>query len=371
MGRRKYSAPRHGSLGFVRKRTSRIYPRVSTWPKVSETKILGFPVYKVGMTAAIERVEKRRSYLYGKSRSIAATVLEAPPIKLIAIRGYQDTPYGLRSVEEVWTNKLYEPMREPPRDLLNPEYPKPENENKRVFLHYLKRRITLPKEPDKKFDEKYLNEKRERFENLIKEGIIQEIRALIATRPDLTVIGKKTPEVMELGVGGDPESAFNFLFERLGGYFNIDEVFSVGEFVDAIGVTKGKGFQGVVKRFGVKTLPPKTKKEKRAVGSLGPWTPGGVMWTVPRYGQLGFFKRTEYNKQIIALFASEEKFTKFNPKGGWIHYGVIKNPAVVLRGSVQGPAKRIIMLRKAIRPKYEAFEPRIIEFYYSKEKIEV
>ena len=369
MARRKYRAPRHGSLGYVRKRTSRIYPRVSSWPKIDETKILGFPVFKVGMLSVRETVENRGSLLYGITRSVASTALEAPPVKVVAIRLYQSTPYGLRSVGEIWTNKLFDPIRSPPQPLSKEEFEGQFGQDKISLFDLLRRRVTLPNNPDEAFNEKYLEKKREKFSKMIDEGLIDEVRVLVSTRPDLTGIGKKIPDLVELGVGGNPSNAFNYLLEKLGSYITVDEVFEQGEFIDIIGVTKGKGFQGVVKRFGVKILPPKTKKEKRAVGSLGPWRPGGVMWTVPRYGQLGFFKRTEYNKQILAII--NENYEKFNPKGGWLHYGIIRNPAIVVWGSVQGPAKRMVIARKAIRPKRSPFVPKIDEFYYSREQLEV
>ncbi len=363
MARRKYSAPRRGSLGYVRKRTSRLYPRISSWPQIDDTKLLGFPVYKVGMLSTIEIIEQRTHMFYGKPRSVASTALEAPPIKIVAIRAYQDTPYGLKSIGEIWAPNLDDPIRKNPFEEEN------QKQSKKTLLDYLRRKITLPKDPTKAFGEEYQNKKRGECEKLIEEGIISEVRALVATRPDLTGIGKKVPEVLEIGVGGPTQEAFNYLTTKLGDYIKVDEVFEVGQFVDIIGVTKGKGFQGVVKRFGVKILPPKTKKEKRAVGSLGPWYPAGVMWTVPRYGQLGYFKRVEYNKQILSIIT--EGYEKFNPKGGWMHYGIIRNPAVILRGSVQGPVKRIVVLRHTIRPKKSPFKPTIEGFQYSREKIGV
>ncbi len=39
-----------------------------------------------------------------------------------------------------------------------------------------------------------------------------------------------------------------------------------------------------------------------------------------------------------------------NPKGGFVKYGLVKNGFVVLKGSIPGPSKRLVMLRKAVRP---------------------
>jgi len=339
----KYHAPRRGSLGFVRKRASRIYPRVSTWPKIDEPKPLGFPVYKVGMISIQEIYERPGSIFHGIKRVIAATALEAPPIRVIGVRAYRLTPYGFVTVNETWINSLTDFEKK-----------------------YLSRKVTLPK----KIDEQLFNKRIESLSRLADDGKIDKVRLIIRTRPELTGIGKKKPEILEIELGGQITDAVKYAIDVLGKEINITDVFSPGEYVDVIGVTKGHGFQGVVKRFGVKVLPPKKKKTKRAVGSLGPWTPSRVMWTVPRYGQFGFFKRTEYNKQIMAIL-DEDKAKNLNPKGGWVRYGLIRNSAIILRGSVQGPPKRILVLRHAIRPKRKPLKPTILGIYYSREKIDI
>jgi len=339
----KYHAPRRGSLGYVRKRASRIYPRVLTWPETDKVKLLGFPVYKVGMLSVQEIYEHPGSIFHGIKRSIAATALEAPPIRVMGIRIYKLTSYGYKSIAEVWTPQITDFEKK-----------------------YLRRKITLPKN----IDEKTFEDKKNKIYEFLDNGDIDRIRLIIRTRPEMTGIGKKKPEVLELQVGGSIPESLNYAFEKIGQEINISDVFTVGQFVDVIGVTKGMGFQGVVKRFGVKLLPPKKKKTKRAVGSLGPWTPSRVMWTVPRYGQYGYFKRTEYNKQILSII-TDNKIEKFNPRGGWNRYGIIRNPSVVLRGSVQGPPKRLLVLRDAIRPQREPMTPTILGFYYSKEKLNV
>ena len=70
------------------------------------------------------------------------------------------------------------------------------------------------------------------------------------------------------------------------------------------------------------------------------------MWTVARPGQLGYQTRTEYNKRILKISDNPEDI---NRKGGFLHYGVVRNQFIVLRGSVPGPKKRLIGLRHNIR----------------------
>jgi len=107
--------------------------------------------------------------------------------------------------------------------------------------------------------------------------------------------------------------------------------------IDIIGVTKGKGYAGVVKRFGVTRLPRKTHRGLRRVGCIGAWNPSNVLFTVARSGQLGYHHRTEINKKIYRIGGATE-MDKFNartdtdltdknitPLGGFPHYGVVKN----------------------------------------------
>jgi len=188
-------------------------------------------------------------------------------------------------------------------------------------------------------------------------------RLLFETQPKLAGLPKKSSEIIEIGFGGDFESVKNFVSEKMGKEIRVDEVFQPGMLVDVIGVTKGKGFAGVVKRFGVALISHKAEKSRRKVGSLGPWTPKRTPWQVPMAGQLGFFLRTEYNKEILAIGNGEQ----INPSGGWHRYGLIKSQFMLLKGSVPGAIKRPIKIRKAIRsPK--SFHPiKIKEIVVRKE----
>lgn len=65
---------------------------------------------------------------------------------------------------------------------------------------------------------------------------------------------------------------FNIVEKGLGDIIKVDEVFAVGDLVDAIGTTKGKGFQGVVKRHGFAGVNDATHGQhnrQRAPGSIG------------------------------------------------------------------------------------------------------
>jgi len=133
--------------------------------------------------------------------------------------------------------------------------------------------------------------------------------------------------------------------------------------IDTIGVTKGKGTAGVVKRFGVTRMPRKTHRGLRKVGCVGAWHPAAVKWTVARTGQLGYHHRTELNKKIYRIGAGAVRGVKNNatteadaieknitPLGGFPQYGVVNNDFVMVKGCIVGTKKRPITLRKSLFP---------------------
>merc|ERR1712079_742731 len=142
----------------------------------------------------------------------------------------------------------------------------------------------------------------------------------------------------------------------------VADVFSQDEMVDVIGVSKGKGFEGVVTRWGVTRLPRKTHRGLRKVACIGSWHPARVQFQVPRSGQNGCGHRTEINKKIYRIGKStkddpnsamtEADLTEkgITPMGGFSHYGEVTQDWVMVRGGVMGPRKRIITMRKSLLP---------------------
>ena len=313
----KWHRPRRGSLGFSpRKRASSIIPRVRAWPVSSETKLLGFAGYKAGMTHVVMVDDRKNSPTYGEEIVVPVTVIETPPMKVMGVRVYRQTPYGLQIAGEVWATDLDQ---------------------------YLSRRLNLPK---KSRDPESLRD----IEDIV------EVRVITYTQPYLiTGVPKKVPDVMEQKIGGDPDKALDYAIEKLGKEVRVGEVFAEGAFIDVLGITKGKGFQGPVKRWGVITLDAKHARSSkhRRVGTLGPWNPHRVRWTVPQAGQMGFHQRTEYNKRILKI---GEDGSEITPEGGFPHYGVVRNEFVLVSGSVPGSVKRLIRMRDAIRPPAKTYE---------------
>jgi large subunit ribosomal protein L3 len=77
---------------------------------------------------------------------------------------------------------------------------------------------------------------------------------------------------------------------------------------------------------------------------------------------MGFHQRTEYNKRIIKIGENGEEIT---PKGGFVHYGVIRGDYVLVSGSVPGTVKRLIRMRDAIRPPQKVVYEGINVLYVS------
>jgi len=326
----KGHTPRHGSMGYYpRKRARSIVARVRRWGSLEEVKLLGFAGYKVGTLHVIKIDDNPNSPFYGQEIFKVGTVIETPPIIVGGVRVYTKSVYGLKTLGEVWAKDL-------PKDL------------ERVF--------TVPKKEN--FHEEQINKI-----NSVKDRV-DKVRIIAVMQPRLAGIHKKKPEVFEIEVGGPAKDALEYALDLLGKEVDISKVFSEGDFVDVISVTKGKGFAGVIKRFGVKKMPRwhKHRKGSRRIGSVSPQNPA-IMRTVPFPGQLGFHQRTEYHKRILKIgsVGLKEGRDDINPSGGWPHYGLVRSQYIILEGTVPGVVKRLVKLRFTIRPIKKQFEkPKIV-----------
>ncbi len=322
MGARKKHAPKRGSLAFSpRKRARSLNPVIKYWPKldVEGVKPLGFAGYKAGMTHVFYIDNYQYSPYAGQEVFSAVTIVETPPLRVIGL-----TSYTVDTVNNRLVNFKTAYAEEVPP--------------------FVKRRIVT-------FSSATGKKNLEEIEaNLDK---IKVLRLLVSTQPVLAGIHKKTPEVFELQLGGSSsiEEKFNYAKERLGGEIPVDEVFKPGDVIDVIAVTKGKGFQGPVKRWGIKLLSHKARKSRRKPGALGPWKPTATRYTVPLAGQTGFHRRTIYHVKILDIKKPED----FDHPLSFRRYGMLRNQFLFLKGSVPGPAKRLIKMRFTVRPVREEF----------------
>jgi len=350
----KKSRPHAGSKAFYpRKKARRETPGFKTaFAKFEECRPLNFLGYKAGMTHILGRDAHNKGVTFGQEVAVPATVIEAPAIKIFGIRAYKKTAYGLQPLMDVLSEKVE-------KELLKK-------------MHSFKKESKKKKEGKKKQDTKNKNS----LEDLEKaKEKIADIRLIAYSQPKAAGIPKKTPDVFEVLLSGTVDKKMAFAKERLGKDLGIKDAFKELEFVDTKAVTKGKGMQGPVKRFGIKMQRPKAKK-RRIVGSISPWNPSTVMWQVARAGQMGYQTRTEYNKKILRIGAGENELEEINPSGGFRNYGLLKSDFIVLTGSVPGPAKRAIGLRTAVRKplvekhKFEGIEYVATQKKESKIKIE-
>jgi large subunit ribosomal protein L3 len=312
----KASKPKAGSRAFwPRKRAARIYPRLKA-PPSDKARPLGFAAYKAGMVRAEFTDTGSGSPTPGEDVVTPVTVLESPPLAVAGVVLLRLGAYGWTEVKRVMAEKLSKDLA---RKTATPKKPSPPG------LQEMEK-IVSAEGAQKRYD----------------------VRLLVHTQPK-GAAGKKKPEVFELSLGGKLGDKLNYAKEKLGGEIKAGEVFSEGEFIDVSAVTTGKGYQGPVKRFGVKIRPRKHEKKRRHVGNIGAVTPGRVLpGKIAMAGQHGFQTRTEYNKFILRIADAKEK--PATPKGGFLNYGEVRGPHMILKGSVPGPKKRLIMLKKAQRP---------------------
>lgn len=314
MGHR--SGPRRGSKAFYpRRRAKRIFPTVKHFRGEG---LSGFVGYKAGMMHVVALDNYDKSPSYGMSVSIPCTIIEAPALFCFGVIAYRKTLYGLSPVSTVYHDKL-------------------DKELSRVFV--------LPKKPNK--------ENAKKIEKEI--GSVAEVRLLLHTQPKKIKL-KKKPEVFELPVLKPAPEAWKLAMERLGKEIKVSEILKEGEYIDVTAVTTGRGIQGPVKRFGVKIQHHKAGAHRRRPGAIGGWHPARVLWTVPMAGQHGFQRRTDYNKRIIKMADNPKELS---PAGGIQNYGELKESCILVMGSVPGPKKRLIFMRKALRQPKETPLPSI------------
>jgi large subunit ribosomal protein L3 len=110
------------------------------------------------------------------------------------------------------------------------------------------------------------------------------------------------------------------------------ETFEVGQIVDVVGRTKGKGTAGVMKRHGFKGLGAShgTQRKHRSPGSIGGCaTPGRVFKGMRMAGRMGFVRQTTQGLKIHAIDT--------------------ERGLILLKGAVPGPRGGIVLVRTAAK----------------------
>ncbi|MGM0592808.1 MAG: 50S ribosomal protein L3 [Halobacteriota archaeon] len=314
-------APRKGSLGFgPRTRATSEVPRFKSWPDdEGQPSLQGFAGYKAGMTHVVLVDDAANSPTEGMETTVPVTIVETPPMRAVSLRAYEHTPYGHQPIAEVWTGEVA-PDLDRVLDLPGDDY-----------------------DTDAAADE---------IRSLLEAGRVDDVRVITHTVPgEIASVPKKKPDVMETRIGGGSVAdRVDYGLDLLedGGEHVMNDVFRAGEYVDASGVTKGKGTQGPVKRWGVQKRKGKHARQgwRRRIGNLGPWNPSRVRSTVPQQGQTGYHQRTELNKRLVDIGDGADATVD----GGFVNYGEVDGPHALIKGSLPGPNKRLLRFRPAIRP---------------------
>lgn len=279
--------------------------RVRTWAASKDVKALGFAAYKVGMTHVVINDTRANSMTKGEEIPMPVTVLECPPMKVVGVNIYKHA-YGGTQVSDV---------------ILAPSLDK-----------YIARAFPIPATYSKTLD-------------AVKLDGIADIRLLTATQPH-TIGLKKTPEIIELHIGGNKvDDKLAYAKTILGKEINFADVFAEGNQLDLHSVTTGRGNQGPVPRFGVDIRSHKSQKTIRGPGSLGGWG-SNRSWSVAHSGQQGLHRRTEINKWLLKIGTNPADLVM---TGGFKRYGILKAHYALVKGSVGGTIKRLITITHPVR----------------------
>jgi len=260
----------------------------------------------------------------------------------IGVVGYIQTPRGLRTLTTVWAQHL----------------------NEEVKRRFYKNWYRAKHKAFTKYAKQYAdNKKSQTIDKAIAKikKYANVVRLLAHTQISKVGLRNKKAHLMEVQVnGGTVAEKVDFAVNLFEKPVPVDTVFAPDEMIDVIGITKGKGYQGVTKRWGTRKLPRKTHRGLRKVGCIGAWHPPRVSRCVPRAGQMGYFHRCEVNKKIYRIGKGGKKdnaTTEFDlteknitPLGGFPHYGNVDEDFLILKGNVFGPKKRVVTLRKSIVP---------------------
>lgn len=312
-----------GSRQYWQKRRAvRRLPRVRSHASSgSEAKLDNIVAYKVGMSTLM-MIDDSESPSKQQEISKACTIVEIPDMEIYGLRFYRkNTITNYREVAcEVYSKALMQ---------------------KFGFKNATKN------------DESKLPELTQNIDKY------SDVTALIVAYPKATSAEQNHIERFESYVNAkDIKSKLEFLVSNLGKEINVSQAFKTGEYVDVSSITIGKGWQGVIKRYGTARLSHKATQKVRHLGTLGAFNIAKVMYTVPQAGQLGFNYRTERNKRILQI-GGKDKLKNINRDSGFKNYGTIKNTFFVLDGSIPGPSKRLLRIRTSRNTK-TIKEPKII-----------
>lgn len=295
--------------------------------------------YKAGMSHVVRDLDRPGSKMHKKEVVEAVTIIETPPMVIVGVTGYAETPRGLRSITTVFAEHLSDDVR------------------RRFYKNWYRSKRKAFTKHARKYQAGSGQEIMSSLEKL--KGHASVVRVLAHTQVRKLSVGQKKAHLMEIQLnGGSIADKVDWAYKHFEKEVPVSSVFEQDENMDVIGITKGHGFEGVTARWGTKKLPRKTHKGLRKVACIGAWHPARVRFTVPRAGQDGYHHRTEMNKKIYRIGLCDDKSngsTEFDltakritPLGGFPHYGVVNQDFVMIKGACVGVKKRVLTLRKSL-----------------------
>ncbi|MCL5008288.1 MAG: 50S ribosomal protein L3 [Candidatus Marsarchaeota archaeon] len=308
---------RKGSLEYwPHRRAKKLMPRVRSALQTQEKSMLGFVAFKAGMTHVM-MIDDTEGPAKGTEVARAVTVLEVPKVQIYGIRLYSMGYSYKHSAGEIYDSAAAA----------------------KVGIKTIKNNdiSQFKSKPDK----------------------LHDVTLLAFLDPAALGFGNKRVMRFEVPVGGkDSAEKLSFAEGVLGKEVKISEFIKPGDYIDVTSISKGKGWAGVIKRFGVSRQYRKATGKVRHVGTLGAWHPPKVMFGVPHSGHMGYNYRTEINKRVLKVGTNADA-AAINIKGGFLGYGLIKNDYILIDGSIPGVAKRLVRIRKAIRNNWAVKQPQL------------
>jgi large subunit ribosomal protein L3e len=304
--------------------------------------------YKAGMTHIVRDLDKPNSKMHKKEVVEPVTVIETPPMVVVGVVGYVETPRGLRTLTTVWANHLSTEVK------------------RRFYRHWYRSKKKAFSRYVKKWEGDNKGKTIDRELARIKKHC-QVVRVIAHTQVSKTGLKQKKAHIMEIQVnGGNAAQKVDFAVDLFEKPVPVSAVFAESEMIDVMGVTRGHGYEGVTTRWGTTRLPRKTHKGLRKVACIGAWHPSKVQWTVARAGQNGYYHRSETNKKVFRVgkgfytneagkLVTNNASTDFDlteksitPLGGFPHYGEVKSDFLIVKGCTVGVTKRPLTLRKSL-----------------------
>ena len=181
----------------------------------------------------------------------AVTIVETPPMVIVGIVGYVETPRGLRTFKTIFAEHISDECK-------RRFYENWHKSKKKAFTKYCKKWQDVDGKKQLERD----------FSSMKK--YCQVICVIDHTQMRMLPLRPKKAHILEVQVNGSSVAEkLDWACERLQQQVPVSQVFGQDEMIDIIGVTKGKGYKGVTSHWHTKKLPHKTHQGLHKVACIG------------------------------------------------------------------------------------------------------